>query len=173
MGGPMPRKTAWMVAPNCSCAYRYGSVEVQPQMFPKWMVTLMQWVMPCCGINDPAEYPNSCNLNLYTGGDMSCGWHADDEALFQGKFRDCRIISLSLGAPRSFELRHNWPDTESRPLTLILGDGDLCTMEGMCQKHMQHRVPREDHLLGARINLTWRWILHHAPTCPAPRMRLA
>eukprot|EP00971_Amphidinium_carterae_P050705 998363-Amphidinium_carterae.1 len=27
------------------------------------------------------------------------GWHADNEKLFQGKFRDCRIISLSLGHP--------------------------------------------------------------------------
>ena len=27
---------------------------------------------------------------------------------------------------------------------LRLRAGDLCTMEGMAQKHLQHRVPRED-----------------------------
>ena len=30
----------------------------------------------------PEDWPDSCNLNLYTDGGMSVGWHADDEALF-------------------------------------------------------------------------------------------
>eukprot|EP00415_Alexandrium_ostenfeldii_P003916 UN3916 len=104
---------------------------------------------------------------------MSVGWHADDEQLFQGRFRDCRIISLSLGAPRNFELRLNWPqDGDKEPLVrLPLGNGDICTMEGMAQKHFQHRVPREDNVVGARINLTWRWIVKHGPCCPAGRCR--
>lgn len=54
------------------------------------------------------------------------GWHADDEPLFQGKTRDCRIISLSLGAARSFELRKNWSDEAT--VHLRLSAGDLCTM---------------------------------------------
>ncbi|CAJ1328700.1 unnamed protein product [Effrenium voratum] len=101
---------------------------------------------------------------------MSVGWHADDEQLFQGKSRDCRIISLSLGATRSFELRRNWSDaSEDHTVRLELGDGDLCTMEGMLQKHLQHRVPREHQVSGPRINLTWRWIVKHAPGCPLSR----
>merc|ERR1712232_955405 len=113
MGGPgglMPRKTAWMVGRNCTCRYRYGRSDVAPQLFPKWMVQLMGWIMPACGFSDPSEWPNCCNANLYDGGGMSVGWHADDEPLFQGKFRDVAIISLSLGAKRTFELRLNWPD---------------------------------------------------------------
>merc|ERR1712060_943368 len=78
-------------------------------------------VMPCCGSNHSSEWPNSCNLNLYTGGDMSVGWHADDEQLFQGKSRDCRILSLSLGATRSFDLRLNWPDASWKPKKLMIG----------------------------------------------------
>eukprot|EP00929_Paragymnodinium_shiwhaense_P044499 TRINITY_DN22820_c0_g1_i1.p1 TRINITY_DN22820_c0_g1~~TRINITY_DN22820_c0_g1_i1.p1 ORF type:complete len:470 (+),score=96.10 TRINITY_DN22820_c0_g1_i1:660-2069(+) len=167
--GPIPRKTAWLVnGRNCRCEYRYGRIEVQPQLFPQWIIDLMQWIMPCCGINDVASWPNSCNLNLYDEGNMSCGWHADDEDLFQGKHKDTRIISLSLGAPRLFEVRLNWPDFENpSQCSVVLGDGDLCTMEGMLQKHAQHRVPREDHVRTARINLTWRWIEQHSPRCPA------
>merc|ERR1712187_157933 len=166
-GGPIPRKTAWMVAEGCTCTYRYGGIQVQPQIFPPWMLALMQAVMPRCGLGPGASLPNSCNLNLYEDGNMSVGWHSDDEPLFQGKFRDCRIISLSLGTRRRFELRLNWPGEQEQPLIwLQLGNGDLCTMEGMPQKHLQHRVAKEANVSGARINLTWRWIVKHDPRCP-------
>merc|ERR1712087_601886 len=114
---------------------------------------------------------NSCNLNLYEGGGMSVGWHSDDEALFQARFRDARIISLSLGVRRTFELRLNWPEErELSEFRLGLGDGDLCSMEGMLQKHTQHRVPPEPFAgSAARINLTWRWIVKHGPKCPVGR----
>lgn len=173
--GPVPRKTAWLVASGCSCSYRYGGLEVPPQAFPPWMVELMKIIMPCCGLVDLGEMPNSCNMNLYEDGSMSVGWHSDDEALFQGKFRDCRIISLSLGARRRFELRLNWPqehDAESIQ-SIYLVSGDLCTMEGMMQKHFQHRIAKEMNVSGARINLTWRWIAKHDPRCPAGRSRLS
>ncbi|CAK0860962.1 unnamed protein product, partial [Prorocentrum cordatum] len=157
--GPIPRKTAWLVSAGCQCAYRYGSLEVTPQEFPPWMLGLMRQVMPLCGLAGPEDFPNCCNLNLYEGGGNSVGWHSDDEALFQGKFSDCRIISLSLGVARRFELRLNWPEPGERAtvyflaLRVSLGDGDLCTMEGMTQKHLQHRVPAETNVSGARINL--------------------
>ncbi|CAE7728542.1 ALKBH3 [Symbiodinium pilosum] len=159
-----------MVFFECDCAYRYGRIEVKPQQYPQWMCTLMHWVMPCCGINEQKDWPNSCNLNLYESGGMSVGWHADDEQLFQGKQQDCRIISLSLGATRAFEVRSNWSELDGT-VRLELGDGDLCTMEGLVQKHFQHRVPREDKASGPRINLTWRWIVRHAAHCPHARGR--
>eukprot|EP00913_Durusdinium_trenchii_P030307 g28391.t1 len=76
-----------------------------------------------------------CNLNLYMDGSNTVGWHADDESLFQGKHQDITIISLSLGMPRRFELRYNWPETaeEDEVLPIILNNGDLMTMEGMTQ----------------------------------------
>eukprot|EP00931_Biecheleriopsis_adriatica_P025489 TRINITY_DN15630_c0_g1_i2.p1 TRINITY_DN15630_c0_g1~~TRINITY_DN15630_c0_g1_i2.p1 ORF type:complete len:126 (+),score=26.61 TRINITY_DN15630_c0_g1_i2:104-481(+) len=121
--------------------------------------------MPHCGLSEN-DMPDSCNLNLYEDGTKLVGWHADDEELFQGKQRDCRIISLSLGAPRKFELELNWPEgDEQLGVHQILGDGDLCTMEGMTQKHYMHRVPEEDKAVGPRINLTWRWIAKHQPAC--------
>jgi len=44
-------------------------------------------------------------------------------------------------------------------------------MEGMLQKHYQHRVPKENENLGPRINLTWRWIARHNSKCPCDRKR--
>merc|ERR1711957_635344 len=137
-----------------------------------WMRDMMQSVMPYCGLKQAEDWPNSCNLNLYEDGAMSVGWHSDDERVFNGKFQDIRIISLSFGAARKFELRLNWPEGGEKPThRLTLSDGDLCTMEGMVQKHFQHRVPREEEVAGARINLTWRWIVRRNASCPAGRKR--
>uniref|UniRef100_A0A7S4VXA8 Fe2OG dioxygenase domain-containing protein n=1 Tax=Alexandrium monilatum TaxID=311494 RepID=A0A7S4VXA8_9DINO len=170
--GALPRKTCWMVGRGCTCTYRYGGIEVSPQEFPPWMQELLGVVMPLCGLKEPDTWPNSCNLNLYVDGGMSVGWHSDDERLFQGKFSDCRIVSLSLGTRRKFEMRLNWPEEgERQSWQVFLGDGDLLTMEGMMQKHFQHRVPREDNVTAPRINLTWRWVARHAPRCPVERPR--
>jgi len=170
--GPVPRQTAWMVKKGCSCTYRYGGLEVEPQIYPNWMLELLRHAMPLCGLTDTKDWPDCCNMNLYSDGGMSVGWHSDDERLFQGNFQDIRIISLSFGQARRFELRLNWLEEGDRRLRHVqLGTGDLMTMEGMVQKHFQHRVPREEGVDGARINLTWRWIVKHNPKCPAGRRR--
>merc|ERR1740129_1466723 len=170
--GPIPRKTAWMVKKGCTCNYRYGGIEVPPVEYPPWMMQLMSSIMLKCGFQRYPEWPDGCNLNLYEDGSMTVGWHSDDEPLFQGKFRDIVIISLSLGVSRKFELRLNWPEEHEKSLWSIeLGNGDLATMEGMTQKHFAHRVPKEENITGPRINLTWRYIVKHSPTCPAGRHR--
>ncbi|CAE7938792.1 Alkbh3 [Symbiodinium sp. KB8] len=198
--GPLPLKTAWMCRSPCACKYRYGGAEVLPAPFPDWMDEVMSVCMPLCGL-PMHQWPNSCNLNLYMDGQHSVGWHADNEALFQGKVRDCRIISLSLGQSRRFELQCGQDFHR-----LELSDGDLCTMEGMTQKYYKHRVPKELGIhrielikgiiygayrslgwyrmhrvlkelgkkVAARINLTWRWIVQHCDCpCTAPEANLS
>jgi len=172
--GPLPLRTAWMTRAPCTCAYGYGGAQVRPTTFPPWMRDVMTACMPLCGLDAEAAWPNSCNLNLYNDGQHSVGWHADNEALFQGKARDCRIISLSLGETRLFEIKCKGGGTQK----LQLADGDLCTMEGLTQKHYQHRVPKEfGRRVGKRINLTWRWVVEHAADCgsaaPAPASAVA
>jgi hypothetical protein len=89
---------------------------------------------------------------------LACG----QRVLFQGKFREIRIISLSLGQSRKFELQYGRKTTDK----LTLAHGDLCTMEVMTQKHYTHRVPKENGKnISPRINLTFRWIVEHLPTC--------
>ena len=48
--GGMPRGTAWMVKPECTCSYGYGGHVVQPQSYPPWMEDIMKVVMPYFGI---------------------------------------------------------------------------------------------------------------------------
>lgn len=170
--GVMPRKTAWLVKPGCTCNYHYGPFEVDACEYPNWMIDLMTEVMPKCGLNEPDEWPDSCNMNLYEDGGSAVGWHADDESLFQGKFQDIAIISVSFGATRKFELRYNWPEEgDAAVIRIPIKSGDLMTMEGMCQKHLQHRVPKEEYVSSPRINLTWRWVRKHTPRCGACRTR--
>lgn len=165
--GPIPRKTAWVVDSPCSCTYTYGGVDVRPVDFPLWMPEVLKHFMPLCGLPSVSQWPNSCNINLYENGDHSVGWHADDERLFEGRFRDCRVISLSLGEARRFQL---W--AEGGPLhEVVLRSGDLCTMEGLTQKYYLHRIPGDRSLVGPRINLTWRWIVRHGPDCKMNKRR--
>lgn len=164
--GLLPRKTVWMVKSGCQCPYRYGGVTIKPQEFPDWMTELLRTYMPYCGKSEE-EWPDSCNVNLYEDGSHAVGWHTDDEALFQSLHQDVAIVSLSLGQPRKFDLRKNWPEEGERlQERLHLGNGALATMEGMLQKHYMHRIARDDESLGPRINLTWRWIKKHADVCP-------
>jgi len=95
---------------------------------------------------------------------QAVGWHADDEDLFQATTDDALIISLSLGAPRIFEVR---PKDDPRRVTRMeLRDGDICTMEGLMQKNYEHRIPPQRNVNQGRINLTWRWIRSHQRGCP-------
>merc|ERR1712203_816923 len=91
--------------------------------------------------------------------------HSDDEPPFQATVRDALIMSLSIGATRLFRLRCK--DGHYEDTRIFLNHGDLCTMEGLCQKHYRHCVPmQEDEPCSARINLTWRWVVQHQPHCP-------
>lgn len=160
------RRTKWLVAPGCRCPYSYGGpgygegharvVTVKPMAFPPWMQEIMQTVMPLCGLADPDAWPNCCSLNHYSL-DGECHWHADDEELFQGVIKNCSIISLSLGAKRVFQVRRS--SDKHIPCKFELNGGDLCSMEGMTQKHYQHAAFRQPG--GSRLNLTWRWIVAH------------
>eukprot|EP00931_Biecheleriopsis_adriatica_P096075 TRINITY_DN69719_c0_g1_i1.p1 TRINITY_DN69719_c0_g1~~TRINITY_DN69719_c0_g1_i1.p1 ORF type:complete len:327 (+),score=39.08 TRINITY_DN69719_c0_g1_i1:63-1043(+) len=155
-----------------------GTVSVaHPSMWPDWMDDLLKHIMPLCGI-DATEWPNSCNMNCYDDGWDGIGWHSDEEPLFQGTTRDCLIVSLSLGQAREFTLCPNeaWDPREGcnyacetdwdGQVSMTLGHGDLCSMEGMTQKFYRHAAPQcETDGLTPRLNLTWRWIVQHEAAC--------
>ena len=102
----------------------------------------MTKIMPLMGITDPQLWPNSCNANLYETGDDPVEWHADNEEMFQSVQQATRIISMSFGGSREFQVRHRygrWKHTTVTPQ--ILMSGDLCLMDGFFQKHYEHKVP--------------------------------
>ena len=81
---------------------------------------------------------------------------------------DFRVISMSYGATRLFQLRqhvnkslHGKRIDQIKPVSLPLNAGDICTMEGKCQKYYQHRLAPSRERCGPRNNLTWRWIAQH------------
>jgi alkylated DNA repair dioxygenase AlkB len=102
---------------------------------------------------------NSVLLNLYRDGNDSVGWHADDEPQLGAR---PQIASLSLGARRTFQLKHRHEMSQPR-LDLQLESGSLLWLGGDCQSHWQHQLPKRRGVQHARINLTFRWIRELGP----------
>lgn len=90
-------------------------------------------------------------LNRYRSGHDSVGLHADDEPGMGNV-----IGSLSLGATRTFRIRHN-KTKETR--NFQVGHGTLIIMAGTMQEFWKHEVPKTTEIVGERINLTYRWIV--------------
>ena len=78
------------------------------------------------------------------------GLHADNEPEMGNV-----IGSLSLGATRTFRIRHN-ASKETR--TFPAGNGTLIIMAGTMQQFWKHEVPKTKENVGERINLTFRQI---------------
>lgn len=143
-----PRLSAWHG--DAGSRYAYSGVVLAPQ---PWTGTLRR-------IKDDIENAtghrfNSVLLNLYRNEHDSVGWHSDAER----ELGPMPVIaSLSLGATRSFRLRHK-NSKDMRPCALDLTDGSLLLMAGKTQACWQHAVPKERAACGCRINLTFRTIL--------------
>ena len=89
-----------------------------------------------------------------------------------------RIISLSLGASRTFELvskaklfkaqkkfRFASKSAAVADITQVeLNQGDVVVMAGRMQSYYDHRVP-PDTTMEPRINLTWRYLTQHSAGC--------
>ena len=102
------RGCAWFVSEGCSCKYKYSGTTWQPTVWPDWLQSITNAVMRIVGPTARIKTkPNSCNVNLYANGLDSVGWHSDDEKLFQTKTTKSLIVSLSLGATRLFQIKHN------------------------------------------------------------------
>ena len=101
---------------------------------------------------------NYCLLNRYRSGADSMGWHADDEPEMGNV-----IGSLSLGATRTFRIRHN-RTKETR--TFPVGHGTLIVMAGTMQQFWKHEVPKTNENVGERINLTFRMIVKESASMP-------
>jgi alkylated DNA repair dioxygenase AlkB len=93
---------------------------------------------------------NYCLLNRYRSGADSVGLHADNEPGMGNV-----IGSLSLGATRTFRIRHN---TTKETRTFQVGNGTLIIMAGTTQQFWKHEVPKTTENVGERINLTFRMI---------------
>lgn len=156
----LPRSTSWLTRDGCTCDYDYGGRSFKPVPMEAWLENITESVCRVCGLKD---LPNSCVPNYYEDGDQVVSWHSDDELLFDASRNDALVMSISLGCTRTLELRPH--DAQKQVSKVRLRNGDLFMMEGLCQKHYQHRIPREKDASGPRISLTWRWIINHRSDC--------
>lgn len=142
----VPRLVCWYGDPGAH--YRYSGTDHPPRPWTPALQTLRDRVEAYCG-----RRFNSVLGNLYRNGNDSMGWHADQEReLGPGPY----IASLSFGAERRFELRHN----KTRELRILaLTHGSLLLMGGTLQHHWRHRVPKSPAIRVPRINLTFRAIV--------------
>ena len=112
-----------------------------------WTPTLWKIKQQIEGVRGRYNY---ALLNRYRTGQDSVGMHADDEPGMGDV-----IGSLSLGATRTFRIKHN-KTKESK--TFEVGNGTLIVMAGTMQRFWKHEVPKTTANVGERINLTFRHI---------------
>lgn len=104
---------------------------------------------------------NFALVNYYASGEDSITYHSDSES-FLGP--EPAIASFTLGARRDFLLRHKKTPaghpSESKPLKLPLGSGDMVLMRGRTQSCWEHSIPKRKGKGGeaekGRINITFR-----------------
>lgn len=97
---------------------------------------------------------NYCLLNRYRSGQDSMGMHADNEPEMGNV-----IGSVSLGAARTFRIRHN---KTKETMSFPVGHGTLIIMAGTMQQFWKHEIPKTNAPAGERINLTYRQIVGKA-----------
>lgn len=141
-----PRLTA--LYGNEGKPYSYSNITMHPH----------HWTLCLQKIKSLVETISETNfttvlLNYYRDGRDSNGWHADNEKELG---TNPIIASLSLGAGRNFQLKHNLDS--SQKLNIVLENGSLLLMKGPTQHFWKHQVPKTAKPVGQRINLTFRTI---------------
>ena len=138
-----PRLEAFYAEENKS--YGYSGQRLLTSTFTKELTQIKENIELTFSIQ-----LNSVLINLYRDGNDSNGWHADDEPELG---RNPIIASLSLGATRRFDLKHN---TTKEKLSLELESGSLLIMGGELQHYWKHQIAKTKKVNAPRINLTFR-----------------
>ena len=143
---PQPRLTA--LYGNEGKPYSYSNITMQPH---PWN-SLLQKIKHYLEARTVCEF-TTVLLNQYRDGKDSNGWHADNEKELGP---NPIIASLSLGAERVFQLKHNTITEAKKSITLE--HGSLLLMKGTTQHFWKHQIPKTAKPTETRINLTFRTI---------------
>lgn len=141
-----PRLTA--LFGNEGKPYSYSNIKMQPH---PWNLLLQKLKTKIENVSD-ANF-TSVLLNYYRDGKDSNGWHADNEKELG---TNPVIASLSFGAERTFQLKHNSDKDQKK--SIILEHGSLLLMKGTTQHYWKHQIPKTAKPIGPRINGTFRVI---------------
>ena len=143
---PQPRLTA--LYGDEGKYYSYSNIKMQPH---PWNLLLQKIKSE---VEKVAEtHFSTVLLNYYRDGKDSNGWHADNEKELG---LNPVIASLSFGAERVFQLKHN--SDKGQKQNIVLQHGSLLLMKGITQHFWKHQIPKTAKPIGPRINLTFRLI---------------
>ena len=95
---------------------------------------------------------NHVMLNKYDSGDVYIGLHADN-------LENRVIATVSVGAERTFVMKHRTRKGEEGFGRQKLGDGSLYVMQGDTQRFWKHEIPKEPKIKDGRISLTFRQLV--------------
>ncbi|NIJ52816.1 alpha-ketoglutarate-dependent dioxygenase AlkB family protein [Dyadobacter arcticus] len=98
---------------------------------------------------------NGVLLNYYRDGNDSVAWHSDKDTIIG---LQTEIASISFGQARNFDFRNK--ENHRQQYSLELQNGSLLLMKGDLQKYWEHRIAKSSAPMNARINLTFRKVLH-------------
>lgn len=141
-----PRLTA--LYGNEGKSYSYSNIKMEPHPWNLLLQKIKLKIESTTGTTFTTVL-----LNHYRDGKDSNGWHADNEKELG---INPTIASLSFGAERNFQLKHN-SNKELRK-SIILEHGSLLLMKGSTQHFWKHQIPKTAKPIGPRINLTFRFI---------------
>ena len=143
---PQPRLTS--LFGNEGKLYSYSNITMKPNVWNPLMLSIKDRVEEVC-----QEKFTTVLLNYYRDGKDSNGWHADNEKELG---TNPIIASLSFGAERMFQLKHN--AIPNQKINIPLAHGSLLVMKGTTQHFWKHQIPKTTKPIGSRINLTFRII---------------
>lgn len=146
---PQPRLSAWYG--DAGAIYTYSNITNHPLPWTEALRTIKQR----CEELSKAQF-NSVLLNYYRDGQDSMGWHQDNEPELGAQ---PMIASVSFGAMRRFQFRHK-KRKDLETINIDLEHGSLLLMRGTTQQFWKHQLPKTTQPIGARINLTFRFIHH-------------
>lgn len=139
-----PRLTA--LFGNEDREYAYSSIKMKPH---PWNSILQKLKLKIETLTETSF--TSVLLNYYRDGKDSNGWHADNEKELG---ENPVIASISFGAERVFQLKHN--SEKNQKINILLENGSLLLMLGTTQHFWKHQIPKTSKPIGSRINLTFR-----------------
>lgn len=142
----MPRQHCFQSSENIS--YQYSGLVLNAEPYHPKVMQLKRYLEAVTGL----EF-NAVLINLYRDGHDKMGWHSDDEVELGN---NPSIASISLGAMRSFKLRHK--NKAAEDINLELAHGSLLLMAGELQRYWQHSLPQRKKVSQPRINFTFRYL---------------
>src|SRR5210317_42157 len=131
------------------CEYMYSGKQLNRQIWNQDLTMIRKKIFKELKIDF-----NSVLANYYRDGKDSMGWHSDDEKELGP---NPTIASISFGSERDLVFRNK---ISKKTLTIPQTNGCLILIDGETQKNWQHSIKKTQKIIGPRINLTFRNIIH-------------